>query len=521
MTPPSVDTLSSEDLVAALLQVDAYPGGTADSSVVVHETHVSWVFLVGPFAYKVKKPITTSFLDYGTLARRQRYCHEEIRLDQRYAKDLYLGVVPITIDDGRVCVEGTGQPIEFAVKMRRFPDDALLSDRLETGKLTTAEVFQLAGAVASFHRDAERADPQSPWGSCDLVLRSAMDNLRELRTSSAAGDLIATLKLLDQWTTEFFDEHQLAFSQRQTHGFIRECHGDLHLANVIHWHGRLMPFDGIEFNDEFRWIDVMSDAAFLAMDFAARGHPDLCRSFINAYLQQTGDHTSLPLLGWYLVYRAMVRAKVASIRTDQSGQTETDRSLEREDCRSHVELAYRLTLRKKPCLWITHGVSGSGKTYGSELVVQRRGAIQLRSDIERKRHFGLAITERPDDETKAKIYGRAATDATYKRLRQLARGILHAGYSVIVDATFLQQYQRELFHQLARSEGANFTILDFHADQPTLRRRLARRMAQGTDASDADAQVLQSQLASIQPLTAAETQHVGEIPDTVSAISAL
>jgi hypothetical protein len=348
-----------------------------------------------------------------------------------------------------------------------------------------------------------------------------MDNLQELRSNATDHDLAASLNVLDRWTTEYFDEHQSLFSQRLANGFIRECHGDLHLANVIHWQDRLMPFDGIEFNDEFRWIDVMSDAAFLAMDFAARRHLDLCRGFINAYLEQTGDHASLPLLRWYLVYRAMVRAKVASIRAQQPGQAESDRSVAHEDCRDHVDLAYRFTLREEPCLWITHGVSGSGKTSGSELVVQRRGAIRLRSDIERKRHFGLSPTERPDDRTKAKIYCRSAHHATYDRLRRLARGILHAGYSVVVDATFLHQHQRELFRELAGNEGAAFAILDFHTDQQTLRQRLADRMAQDTDASDADAQVLESQLVSLEPLTATEMQHVVEIPDAVSAINAL
>jgi predicted kinase len=257
------------------------------------------------------------------------------------------------------------------------------------------------------------------------------------------------------------------------------------------------------------------------MDFAARGHLDLCRGFINAYLEQTGDHACLPLLRWYLVYRAMVRAKVASIRAGQAGQTETDRSVARGDCGDHVDLAYRFTLREQPCLWITHGVSGSGKTRGSELVVQRRGAIRLRSDTERKRHFGLSPKDRPDDKTAAKIYCPSANLATYDRLRRLARGILHAGYSVIVDATFLQQHQRELFRELAGSQGASFAILDFRADLQTLRQRLADRMAQNTDASDADTGVLQSQLASLEPLTPTEMQHVVEIPDAVSAINTL
>ena len=330
MTQATSGGPSSRDSVAALGNVDAYAGvtelGVTDSGVVMHETHVSWVFLVGEFAFKIKKPIKTSFLDYGTLALREHYCHEEVRLDRRYAKPLYLGVVAITLDGGRVRMEGKGRPIEFAVKMRRFPEDALLSDRLTRGKLPTAEVLQLAIAVASFHRDAARSGPQQPWGSPELVLRTARDNLSELRSAAIDGDVVEIVTALDRWTREDFAANHAVFAQRPSGGFIRECHGDLHLANVIHWQGRLMPFDGIEFNDEFRWIDVMSDAAFLGMDFAVRGHLDLSRSFINAYLEQTGDHGSVSLLRWYLVYRAMVRAKVASIRGEQSGQSEADRS---------------------------------------------------------------------------------------------------------------------------------------------------------------------------------------------------
>jgi predicted kinase len=304
-------------------------------------------------------------------------------------------------------------------------------------------------------------------------------------------------------------------------GFIRECHGDLHLSNVIHWRDQLIPFDGIEFNDEFRWIDVISDAAFLGMDFAARGHLDLCRSFINAYLEQTGDHASLALLRWYLVYRALVRAKVASIRAQQSGLSEHDRSAAHEDCKDHIDLAYRFTLPEQPCLWITHGLSGSGKTTGSELVVQRRGAIRLRSDIERKRHFGLSPTVHPDARIRAKLYCESANSATYGRLRRLAHSVLRAGYSVVIDAAFLKRPERELFSEMAANEGVGFAILDFHTDEQTLRQRVADRLARNDDASDADVGVLESQLASLEPLTEMEMQHVVDIPDVVSAIDAL
>jgi hypothetical protein len=521
MRTSGMETTTHDELVTALHHSDAYPDA-GDAPVVVHETHISWVFLVGSHAYKVKKPITTPFLDYGTLDRRARFCHEEVRLDRRYSPELYLGVVPITVEAGRVVVEGSGEPIEFAVKMRRFPDDALLSGRLQRGTLTTDEVLQLAGTVADFHQHAARSGRRQTWGAPEFVLGQAVENLTHLRTCRLRGDSEATLQRLDRWTHQFFDEHQLLFFQRLNNDFIRECHGDLHLDNVIHWRGRLMPFDGIEFNDHFRWIDVLSDAAFLAMDFAARGRIDLGRSFINAYLEQTGDHASLPLLRWYLVYRALVRAKVASIRAEQqSAGAPSGAQAALEDCQSHVELALRYTLAQQPCLWITHGVSGSGKTSGSELVVQRRGAVRLRSDLERKRHFGLAPSQRPDDRTRNQIYCASANHATYCRLRRLAQHVLQAGYSVIVDATFLEREQRALFRELAEQEGAVFAILEFEADEQTLRQRVADRMARDDDASDADLHVLEHQLATRQPLSEYERSSVAKISDHVAAIHPL
>ena len=249
----------------ALRHADAYPSCPAAGPIVLHETHVSWVFLAGEYAYKVKKPITTGFLDYGTLAKREACCHLEVRLNRRYAPDLYLGVVPITSDHGTIQVEGSGDPIEYAVKMLRFPEDALLSQRLETGKIANEEVFQLAATIADFHQQATRSDPEQPWGSPSIILKEALDNFHDLRSAFAShrpdAPSLERLGELQTWTEQAYQRLQSALVQRREHGFIRECHGDLHLANVIRWRGRWTPFDGIEFNEEFRWIDV-GDGSF-------------------------------------------------------------------------------------------------------------------------------------------------------------------------------------------------------------------------------------------------------------------
>jgi aminoglycoside phosphotransferase family enzyme/predicted kinase len=392
--------------------------------------------------------------------------------------------------------------------MLRFPDDALLSQRLETGKIANDEVFQLAAAVADFHQQASLANPSEPWGSPDLVLREMIDNFHDVRSAFSPAMLpdrsLDSLCHLEGWSLRAFASLRAALEIRRQQGMVRECHGDLHLANVIRWQGRWTPFDGIEFNDEFRWIDVLSDAAFLAMDFAAQGHLDLSRSFINAYFEQTGDYGGLPVLRWYLVYRALVRAKVAAIRSQQPEQTSQAQESERRDCLDHVDLAWRFADAQPPHLWITHGVSGSGKTTGTEQLIQKRGAIRLRSDVERKRLFGLNTSRRPKGDFQHQVYGEQTTEQTYERLRASAASLLRVGESVVVDATFLQRRHRDLFRQLANKQGVPFAILSFSADRVELERRIVARISHDNDASDANLQVLQSQLSTMEPLSEEE-----------------
>jgi len=501
MNIPTDDPVTPTELVVELKKRTAYPHAVGDP-IVVHETHISIVFLAGEFAYKIKKSIKNDFLDYSTLDRRKHFCEEEVRLDGRYAEDLYMGVVPINRVGDTLAIQGDGEPIEYAVKMRRFPADALLSERIDAGMLTTEEVFQLAGIVAEFHGDATVGNNAiaSQWP--DFLVKN-VDQIITTIQATADPKTAATLEVLHRWSNEFFRDHFQTLANRVDDGFIRECHGDLHLANVVEWRDRLVPFDGIEFNEHLRWIDVLSDAAFLAMDLAARGHLDLSRSFLNAYLERTGDYGSTELLRLFLFYRSLIRALAASMRSDT------------EDRCEHVDLAYRFTLRETPRLWITHGVSGSGKTTLSEAVVQRHEAFRLRSDVERKRLFGLTPTDRPSAELIANMYSSEANERTYARLSELAGGILRAGYSVIIDATFLKKTDRDRFHDVAIEQGVAFAILDCHSDLQTLRQRVADRAARGDDASDADLKVLEHQLANHEPLSATERKHVIEIPDRV------
>jgi len=490
----------------SLRLADAYPHHV-ETAIEVIETHISWVFLAGDFAYKIKKPIKNGFLDYTSLELRKRFCQAELRLNQRFAKDLYLGVVAIVNDHGQLRIDGSGEPIEYAVKMKRFPADALLSHRLDHGLVTLHDVRQLASRIADFHKFAAKAETSTRFGSPELVYQETLDNLQEIAKSKIdrLSDMLASLR---HWTETQYTSHQENFMSRKLGGHIRECHGDLHLSNIVQWQNNLIPFDGIEFCDEFRWIDTLSDAAFTAMDFAARGRIDFCHSFCNAYFEATGDYEAIPVLNWYLVYRAMVRAKVASLRFAQTESNSLDHAKAEADVETLVTLAKQLsdTSNVQPCLWITSGVSGSGKTTGSEQIVQQNGAIRIRADVERKRLAGLKPVDRlsHNNEGMRMLYSDEMNSRTYLRLAELAEHVIQAGTSVIVDAIFLVKLQRTVFADLAHRLQVPFHILAFRADPEVLRHRITNRMAENKDASDADLAVLESQLKNQQHLDADE-----------------
>ncbi len=504
---PSRET-TEQSLIHALSQLDAYRC-VAEGEVVCHETHISWVFLVGDYAYKVKKPIRTDFLDYRRLQDRQRYCHEEVRLNSRYVKDLYLGVVPIAFANGRACVEGEGEPQEFAVKMRRFSDDALLDQQLAAGTVTHAEMLQLAETVAAVHASASQLRTNGS-GPPQHILREAVDNLSELQPHLTK-DIAEDLRSLQVWTRDTFEAYEQSFTERIEQGYVRECHGDLHLGNIVRWRGKYVPFDGIEFNDAFRWIDTLSDIAFLKMDLFAHQRADLSHLFINAYLEHTGDRDSLVLLRWYEVYRALVRAKVASLRATQLTRHHPEWSQAVSDRDEHIHLAKRISHVASPSLFITHGVSGSGKTTVTNQLIEKRGAIRVRSDVERKREVGLNPTTRCSSAQRQTLYSRSSTEATYAKMLLIAEAILKAGYRVVLDATYLKAVQRRAPQQLAKRLGVDFAIVDCQADVETLRQRITNRLVGNADASDADLQVLEHQLATREPLTDAERQLVVQV----------
>ncbi|OHC61945.1 MAG: hypothetical protein A3H93_16645 [Rhodocyclales bacterium RIFCSPLOWO2_02_FULL_63_24] len=484
-------------LIRALLDPRRYPHPAAQVDLV--ETHASWLLLAGEFAYKIKKAITLPFLDYGTLARREAFCRAELLLNRRLAPDLYLDVMPIggAPEQPRL---GSQPAIEWAVRMRRFDENGRLDRVAARNELQPAHLSQLAATLCAFQEKAAAAAPDMRFGAPDQVLAAARENFSELRQFLPQSDQ-PQVEQLARWTEEEFARRAADFVARKANGRVREGHGDLHLGNLVLTDGRVVPFDCIEFNDDFRWNDVASEIAFVWIDLLDHRRPGLAAWLLNAWLEVGGDFEALAVLRFYAVYRAVVRAKIASLRAGQEdaaqGQAELD------SARAYLQLALRIAVPPAPTLVITCGLSGSGKTTASSARLldpngEAAGSLlRLRSDVERKRLFGLAPQESSGSALDDGIYTAAATTRTYGRLHSLTRSLLNAGWPVIVDAAFLRREERSAFRALASELGVGFGILATEAAVDELRRRLATRSG---DASEAGVTVLQKQLDWFEPL---------------------
>ena len=481
------------------------------------ETHISWLVLAGDFVYKFKKPLKLDFLDFSTPALRRGACEEELRINRRTAPALYLGLVALTGTAHSLQLqpaEAAPADAEPAVRMRRFAQEALLSHLLEQQRLLPSHIDALAQQVAQFHASAAVATPQQGWGTAQAAVAPVQDCLAALQplVAQAVPDMGPALRQLAQWCASQGTALAPVFLQRLQSGRVRECHGDLHLANLVLIDGQPQLFDAIEFNPALRWIDCVADIAFLAMDLEARGRADLAWRFLNAWLEHTGDYAGLQVLQYYRVYRALVRARVAGLRLAQvEGEVGGDkRAASLREVLRYLALALRFTEPRTVELWLAHGFSGAGKSTQSQALIAERGVVRVRADVERKRLFGLA-PQASSAAVPGGIYTAEASQRTHEALAQAARCALDAGFTVLVDATFLNPAMRQRFMALAAQAQVPCRILSFEAPLAVLRERVRSRQLAGGDASEASVQVLESQWAAARPLSPAEealTVHV-------------
>jgi len=470
-------------LIKSLLKSTAYPEPTATVRLI--ETHVSFIFVTDTFAYKVKKPVDFGFLNFTTLDRRRFYCEEEVRLNRRLCPDIYLDVVELHATPEGGCFGGSGPVIDYAVKMKRLPEDRMLTHLLENGALGPAQMAQIARVIADFHGRAARGARIDAMGSAAAIRGNWEENFRQAELFETATLSRADLAMMHDWVERFLVEHEDFLRARVAGGFIRECDGDLHLGNIC-LTDPVCIFDCIEFNERFRFIDTAADIAFLLMDLEYAGRADLCAPFLEAYQEATGDLGLTELLDFYKAYRAFVRGKVKGFRLSETGLPPEELLATKTAASRYFRLARGYCLRERlpPTLIITCGVMGSGKSVLSRELAFELGLWMERSDLVRKTLAGVTPTERTTEEFDQGIYGAASTRATYQALLEGVRVALLAGKSSIVDATFRLRSDRAAFRGLAKQLEVPFFVVETRCDEGLIRERLEKRRLDPGEVSD-------------------------------------
>ncbi|BAU13521.1 hypothetical protein LEP3755_40610 [Leptolyngbya sp. NIES-3755] len=472
-------------IVEALLDPAVY-NHPVQGSIELIQTHVSYVFLTGDYVYKLKKPVNFGFLDYSTLEKRKFYCEEELRLNQRGAAELYLGILPIAQEGDKFVLGGTGEIVDYVVKMEQFPQDTLLSAMYDRGELTEQHLIDLAKVLAAFHKSAPTNDYILSFGEVSQIRQAIDENYDQ--TIGYIG-VAQTQEQFDQtkaYTDKLFAESESLFKSRVEQRFIRECHGDVHLRNICFWNNKILLFDCIEFNEPFRFVDTMFDIAYIIMDFDARNRPDLSNLFLNAYLEQSGDWEGLQVLPLYNSRQSYVRAKVTSFLLSDPSVPEAVKEESKETASRYYRLSYEYTKPKQGKIILMSGLSGSGKSTIASKLARESGAIQIRSDAVRKHLGGIALDEKGDQS----LYSAEMTEKTYDRLLSLGVTLASQGYTVILDAKYDRQSLRASVIEQAQAQGIEIGILYCEASEDVLRDRIAQRQG---DISDANLEVLANQ----------------------------
>lgn len=471
------------------------------------QTHVSYVLLTGDYAYKLKKAVNFGFLDYSTLELREHFCRQELEMNKRGAAEIYLEVLPITQTDNKLELGGSGTTVEYTLKMCQFPQDNLLINLFQQGKLTEEMVENLGRLVAQFHRKCPTNDYVLSFGEVAKV-RQAFDENYE-QTAKYIG-LAQTQEQFDatrEFTDNFFATKQEVLASRVKKGWIRECHGDLHLGNICLWHDKILLFDCIEFNEPFRFVDVMYDVAYGVMNFLVGNRPDLANAYLNTYLEESGDWEGLQILPLYVSRQAYVRAKITSFLLDDPGVPAADKEQAKVTASQYYKMAFDCTKLGQGSLVMMSGVSGSGKSTVAKKIACQNNAIHIRSDAVRKHLAGVSLSERGGDE----LYTPEMIQRTYARLLELGVLLASVGYSVILDAKYDRQSLRKPVIAAAEKHHLPLQILHCTAPESILRDRLNSRTA---DISDATANLLTNQLATAETFTEEEKVFVKTLDTT-------
>lgn len=495
MTQIDISTLIEQ------MQQSAFYAHATVAPIEVVQTHISYVFLTGDYAYKLKKSVNFGFLDFSTLEKRQHFLAEEIRMNKAIAPELYLEVLPITQTGNKYVLGGEGEAVEYVLKMRQFPQENLFINLFEAGQLGTKQMKELGKIVAQFHSQAETNDYIRSFGTVAKIREAIDENYQQ--TDQYIG-IAQTQEQFDEtkaYTDKFFAEKAELFQTRIDHDKIKECHGDLHLKNICLWQDKIQLFDRIEFNEPFRFVDVMYDVAFAVMDLEARDSQDLANVFLNTYLEQTGDWLGLQVLPLYLSRQAYVRAKVTSFLLNDGGIPDAVKAEAAKTAANYYQQAWAYTQQQSGQIILMSGLSGAGKTTVAKEIAKNINAIHIRSDAVRKHLAGIPLDEKGGEE----IYSAEMSQKTYSRMLELVILLAHSGFAVVLDA----KYDRVAFRQqaiaVASENNIPLKIINCTAPVEVLRDRLDKRSG---DISDATGDLLSSQQAQAEGFTAEEKVYV-------------
>ncbi|MBI2852361.1 MAG: AAA family ATPase [Chloroflexi bacterium] len=490
------------EIAEALLDPRAYPEKPERIEMV--QTQMSFVFLTGDYVYKVKKPVNLGYLDYTTLEKRRYFCQREVELNQRLCPETYLGVVPLTRRRKKIVLGGRSEAVDYAVKMRQLPRDRMLDVLLGKEQVIPEMISQVAQKVVEFHRKAETSAVIRTFGNIFTIRTNTDENFRQ--TEKYTGVTISQSKYerIKYYTGQFLKSEDFLLEQRVAGDRIRDCHGDLHAAHVCFSDG-ICIYDCIEFSDRFRYGDVASEVAFLAMDLDHHGRADLSRAFVNTYVDSSGDKELIGVLNFYKCYRAYVRGKVESFKLDDPYISDTEKQDVREAAASYFDLAGFYT-RAKPVLFITVGLMGTGKTALARALAKRTGTVVISSDVTRKQLASVPLTEHRFEQLNAGIYSQDFTRRTYDTMFAAAGRILAEGGSVILDASFIKSEERLKARELARETGADFFVLECKLGEEQVKQRLTQRLEEGT-VSDGRWEIYGPQKKSFEPVVEVSAQN--------------
>jgi uncharacterized protein len=503
------------ELIRAMSDPDIYP--ERPESVQVVQTHISAVFLAGDLVYKIKKPVNFGFLDFTSLEKRKFFCNQEVVLNSRFSEGIYLGVVGIYRGPTGINLIGEGEEIECAVLMKRVPPECLMLELLRQDRVTPELLDRLADRIAYFHSLAVRGREIDAYGSPQIIRHNLTENFEQTRPYISRSISRRVFDETLDLSMKFLDENHDLIEKRVREGHIRDCHGDLHVDHVIVLE-RIMLYDCIEFNDRFRYSDTASDLAFLLTDLDYRGYPAFSEHVARRYSVASGDDDILRLLGFYKSYRAFVRGKVIGFTLDEPEISESEKQSAIESAGEYFKLSLAcLKAEPSPFLIITCGLMGSGKSFLAEKLGKRLGMEPLRSDVVRKRIYGLSPGEHQLDKYGEGFYTSGASGRTYEALLAWAERSLRRGESVIVDASFARHHDRSNAREMATKAGARFRILHCAAPDQVIRRRLAERIRKPDEPSDGRWEIFPQQKAEFEPIQTNELKHCRTWDSTTEA----